>query len=178
MVCGYGDNLKIYILSYIVNKRLNFTDGIDEIKKLCGYLETDYHLMPTVFVEKANIETAASQVLKINKVLADSVNTSGMDKQARLEVTTQHIGMGKVLFPQKGAEQLISQIVNFGIEKYDDLVDAFTLIILKIMESDRPTYKSTEPPKPPEDTWGIDPFTGEYRDLAAPITAGMLDMKF
>jgi phage terminase large subunit-like protein len=178
LVCGFGDDLKIYILSYIVNKRLNFTDGIDEIKKLCGYLETDYHLMPTVFVEKANIETAASQVLKINKVLADSVNTSGMDKQARLGVTTQYIRMGKVLFPQKGSEQLISQIVNFGIEKHDDLVDAFTLIILKIMESDRPTYKSTEPPKPPEDTWGIDPFTGEYRDLAAPITAGMLDMKF
>ncbi len=177
MVCGYGDDLKIYILNNIVNKRLNFTDGIAEIKKLCGYLETDYEWMPTVFVEKANIETILTQQLRLEKVLAEPVSTSGMDKQARLKFATPYIRIGKVLFPPKGAEQLISQIVNFGIEKHDDLVDAFTLIILKVMESDRPTYKSTEPPTPPRDTWGVD-MLGEYRDLAAPITAGMWGMKF
>jgi hypothetical protein len=106
------------------------------------------------------------------------VPISGMNKQTRLEMATPYIRQGKVLFPRQGAESLISQIVNFGIEKHDDLVDAFTIIILKILESDRPTYKSTEPLKPPRDEWGIDPFTGEYRNLSAPITAGMLDMVF
>lgn len=178
IVIGYGDDLKIYILQSISNKRLNFTDAIAEIKKLCGILDTDFNRVPIVFVERANIETAATQLLNVEKILAEAVSTQGMNKQERLEVATPYIRMGKVLFPTKGAEQLISQIVNFGIEKHDDLVDAFTIIILKVLESDRPTYKYIESTTPPRDNWGIDPFTGEYRDLDAPITAGMLDMVF
>ncbi len=178
IVVGYGDDLKIYILPHIVNKRVNFPDTILEIKKLCAILEQDFKRVPMVFVENVSYQMAVVQQLTIEKVLAEPVAISGMNKQTRLEMATPYIRQGKVLFPQQGAESLISQIVNFGIEKHDDLVDAFTIIVLKVLESDRPTYKSTEPPKPPRDNWGIDPFTGEYRNLDAPITAGMLDMVF
>jgi len=177
VVTGYGDDLKIYILPYIVNKRINFTDTIVEIKRVCGLLNQDFKRVPTAYVENVNYQVSLVQQLTLEKVMAEAVPISGMNKQTRLEMATPYIRQGKVLFPQHGAESLISQIVNFGIEKHDDLVDAFTIIILKILESDRPTYKSTEPPKSPRDHWGFD-FSGEYRDLSRPITAGMLGMKF
>lgn len=178
VLTGFGDDLKIYILPYIINKRMNFTDSIKEIKKLCALLQTDFRRVPIAYIENVGFQAAVSQQLNVEKVLAEPVNISGMNKQTRLEIATPYIRMGKVLFPQRGAEQLVSQIVNFGIEKHDDLVDAFTLIILKILESDRPTYKSNGPFNPPKDDWGICPYTGEYRDFSAPITSGMLNMKF
>ena len=178
IVTGYGDDLKIYILPYIVNKRLNFPDTMLEIKRVCNLLNQDFKRVPTAYIENVNYQISLVQQLTLEKVMAEAVPISGMNKQTRLEMATPYIRQGKVLFPRQGAENLISQIVNFGIEKHDDLVDAFTIIILKILESDRPTYKSTEPPKPPRDEWGIDPFTGEFRNLSAPITAGMLDMVF
>lgn len=178
IVIGYGDNLKIYILRYIVNKRVNFTDGIVEIKKLCDFLKTDFKRMPVVYVEKANIETAATQVLRIDKILAESVNTTGMNKQERLEIATQYIRMGKVLFPPKGAEQLVSQIVNFGIEKHDDLVDAFTLIVLKTLGTDRPTNHYTihesKPDLHPGLTWSQE----HMNDIGLNIDPIKLDMVF
>lgn len=175
---GYGDDLKVYILSYIVNKRLNFTDAIAEIKKVCGYLDEDFKRMPMVYVEKANIETAATQLLRLDKILSEPVDTSRMSKQERLKVSTPYIRVGKVLFPHKGAEQLISQIVNFGIEKHDDLVDAFTLIVIKVLATDRPTthftQRETEEDPHPGLTWSL----RHMNDLGFDIEPITLDMKF
>lgn len=43
-------------------------------------------------------------------------------------------GPSKVFFPKQGAEELIQQLVYFGVEKHDDLVDAFTIVLLKSLE--------------------------------------------
>ena len=42
-----------------------------------------------------------------------------------------------VIFPEKGAKQLIDQILGFGTEKHDDLMDAFTMLINKIMKDNK-----------------------------------------
>lgn len=175
-VTGYGDDLRIYILPYIINKRMNFTDTIKEIKKLSKVIEEDYKRPPTVFVEKVAYQESLVHQLTLEKVLAEAVGVEGMNKQTRLEMATPYIRLQKVLFPPRGAEQLEGQIVNFGIEKHDDLADAFTLSILKVLLSDRPTYKSNyqpsnEPPKPRY----IDIGTGPI-NISEPFFS--LDMKF
>jgi len=38
------------------------------------------------------------------------------------------IQTGRIIFPRHGAEELVQQIVGFGAERHDDLVDAFTII--------------------------------------------------
>ena len=58
-----------------------------------------------------------------------------IDKRSRLAMTTEYIKSGKILFPLNGAEELITQMVGFGKEKHDDLVDAFSMMIIKIIES-------------------------------------------
>jgi hypothetical protein len=64
------------------------------------------------------------------------------------------IKSGKVLFPRTGCEQLIDQIVHFGVEKHDDLADAFANLILSVI---------TEPPMRPSFDW-IDGDDDEYDD--------------
>jgi phage terminase large subunit-like protein len=63
-----------------------------------------------------------------------------MDKRSRLILTANFIKNGKVLFPRTGAEELIRQIVHFGVEKHDDLADAFAHLIHSV---------TTQPPCPP-----------------------------
>lgn len=49
------------------------------------------------------------------------------------------IQRGIILFPKKGAEQLISQLVGFGVEKHDDLVDALTTAVLQFAIAEKDT---------------------------------------
>lgn len=58
------------------------------------------------------------------------------DKRSRLITLSDMIKRGKVKFPKHGAEALISQIVGFGVEKHDDLADAFTLVMHRAIELD------------------------------------------
>lgn len=46
------------------------------------------------------------------------------------------IQRGVILFPHKGAEELIMQLVGFGVEKHDDLVDALTMAVLEFVRDD------------------------------------------
>jgi len=54
------------------------------------------------------------------------------DKRARLRVAARYIKNGTVLFPRKGCEQLITQLLGFGGEKHDDLVDSCVWLILGV----------------------------------------------
>jgi hypothetical protein len=75
--------------------------------------------------------------LERNNVPAEGVKVAGQDKRSRLALITHLIKQGKVLFPKGNkAEELIMQLTGFGIEKHDDLADAFSLLLLKILEED------------------------------------------
>jgi len=64
--------------------------------------------------------------------------TTSTDKRSRLAVISQFIQDGTILFPKQGAEELIQQLIGFGVEKNDDLVDALTLLVNKILEDNKP----------------------------------------
>lgn len=142
-VVGYGDKLQVYILPYIVNERLNFPKTIQSIKTLTEQLKVSFRPYPRVYIESVGYQSAAAQQLSIEHVLAEEVRIPQMDKRSRLSIVSPLIEQGKIYFPKTGAEVLIDQLLNFGVEKYDDLVDAFTLLLSKVIESDHPTSRST-----------------------------------
>jgi hypothetical protein len=41
------------------------------------------------------------------------------------------------LFPEHGCEELIAQLIGFGVEKHDDLVDALTMAILEYSKEEQ-----------------------------------------
>ncbi|MBI3573104.1 MAG: recombinase family protein [Candidatus Kerfeldbacteria bacterium] len=60
------------------------------------------------------------------------------DKRSRLMSVSSLIQTGKIKFSRHGNEELVRQIVGFGIERHDDLVDAFTIVGHKAITEDGP----------------------------------------
>jgi predicted phage terminase large subunit-like protein len=119
------EEYKAYVRMYPINKRLTFPEQIEQIKILVYNLKTDR--TPQVFIENVGYQESLIQQLKKDGLRVEGVSVHG-DKRGRLMMTTAAIQNGHILFPKKGAEDLILQITGFGVEKHDDLADAFSLV--------------------------------------------------
>jgi predicted phage terminase large subunit-like protein len=131
-VYGGKENLEIYIYPNPVNQRLTFPQTVSKIEELSSILGKE----SKIFIEDVGYQQSIIQHLGDRNIHCEGVKVNGQDKRSRLALVTHLIEQGKILFPRKGAEELISQLVGFGIEKHDDLADAFSLLILKILEID------------------------------------------
>lgn len=128
-VRGSGDNLRIYVLPHPINEHFNFTETINTLVQTDGM-----HTRPKFYVESTNYQQAVVDYLR--NYGSDVVGVKPqIDKYTRLNLIADKIRRGIVLFPEKGCGQLISQLVNFGVEKYKDLVDALTIAVIEIVHN-------------------------------------------
>lgn len=134
-VFGYNDKLAVYILPFPVNERLSFPETYELAKDLSKELGNGQYTK--LFIEEVGYQAALIHHLETNNVPAEGVKVAGQDKRSRLALVTHLIKLGKIRFPRKGAEELLMQLTGFGIEKHDDLADAFSLLMLKILEEDQ-----------------------------------------
>ncbi|OGJ67711.1 hypothetical protein A2947_03275 [Candidatus Peribacteria bacterium RIFCSPLOWO2_01_FULL_54_110] len=124
----------IYILPNPVNERITPMETLERAKQLAdctknGSSETK------LYIEDVGYQASLAEFLKDKGYEAEGVKLKGQDKRSRLALASHPVQAGKVFFPREGAEELIDQLVNFGIEKHDDLADAFSLLILKSLET-------------------------------------------
>lgn len=129
-VYGRGKNVKFFIKPNIINKQIDFPTAIRELK---GLIDVQRHTLdPWVYVESNGYMQAFCQQIEIEgyKVI-DVVSRS--DKRSRLALVSDLVQSGQILFPETGAEELITQLTGFGSERYDDLADAFSLLILQLI---------------------------------------------
>ncbi len=127
------DKLFIYILPDPVNERLNFPETVERAKlvsKILGNGSTTDLIIENVGYQKSLIDQ-----LKKDGYPAEGFQPEGQDKRTRLALTTDMIKSGRILFPKEGAENLIRQLTGFGNEKYDDLADAFSILVLHIRKN-------------------------------------------
>lgn len=162
-VFGWGKNIKIYILPYPVNERLNFPETVKKVKEVSRALGNG---IPTkLYIEEVGYQKALVDELKKELYPAEGVPVHGQDKRARLYLTTTPLQAGNILFPREEINTLIQQLIGFGVERYDDLSDAFAMLIGEIMrDNERP-----------------DPFPdqGDMNDpRGKPFTAGLLEKEF
>lgn len=130
VVSGYGDNIRIYILPNPTNRRMGFPETINHLKALIPTLGTN----GKVFIETTGFQEAYFQQL-VNDGYDQVEGVKPIpDKRSRLAMTASLIQQGKILLPKTGCEELLAQILNLGIEQHDDLADAFSMLIQKIME--------------------------------------------
>ena len=125
---GLKDDLKIYIEKNPINKRMDFTTTIKKIKRVVEESRR-FNERPKLYIEDVSYQRSAIQALNKQNVDAKGFKVNGQDKRARLDSVTYMIRHGRVFFPREGAEDLIQQLVYFGVEKHDDLVDAFTMVL-------------------------------------------------
>ncbi len=134
-VYGHEKGFRVYIQPNPTNERLNFPATISRLTAIQkSYAEV---ADTTLYIEDVGYQRAVVDQLTQNGVPAESIRVAG-DKRSRLITISNLIKIGKIRFPRKGAEQLIEQIVGFGVEKHDDLVDAFTIVGHKAIEMDEP----------------------------------------
>lgn len=126
-VHGYGEEMIVYVLPNPINSRLTFEETIGTAKEL-----HDTH-KSTLIVEDVAYQKAALETLKDRGCLVEGVTPRG-DKSARLMLVSHLFERGQILFPERGCEKLIQQILNFGLERHDDLVDALTMLISHAMQ--------------------------------------------
>jgi predicted phage terminase large subunit-like protein len=138
-VYGHTDTMRVYILPNPVNERLDFPKTLERIKLLADKsgLGTRAH----IYVEDVGYQKSVIQQLKHDGYHVKGFPVNGQDKRARLTSVTPLVMLGKVLFPRGTADKLINQLINFGVEKHDDLVDAFTILLHSTIDQDRPPVK-------------------------------------
>lgn len=130
-VHGHRRKRRIYILPNPINKRLPFP-GIVELCR--DYIKTVLR-RGKLLIEGVAFQEGLAQLLHKENHYVEAVKIHA-DKRSRLAMVSPIIQNGIVMFPRKGAEELINQIVGFPSEKHDDLMDALTLLLNKLIEED------------------------------------------
>lgn len=130
---GYYD---IFILPKITNKKMTFPETVDTCKAYDRFYKDEFESIPPTFViEDVAYQRALPQQLKSEGIYEVMTSRPGnMDKRSRLILTANMIKNGRIKFPRQGAEELINQIVHFGVEKHDDLADAFSILVMNMIE--------------------------------------------
>lgn len=132
MVSGVGTYIdgkpNVYILPKPVNERLTFNETIERMKLVRQGLNV-YGAGGTFYIEDVAYQKAAIQEAQRN-MLAVVPMKAVADKRARFKTAAIYIENGTVKFPRKGCEELINQMLGFGIEEHDDLVDGLVHLIL------------------------------------------------
>ena len=138
LVSAYIYWIKKEMYIYILPNPINEQMGSPELVKRCISIHRHYtkeKAYPKFIVEEAGQQLSVIQHLKDAGLNAGGFSPGRMDKRTRLALAALKINSGHVLFPKKGCEDLIRQLTHFGVEKHDDLSDAFSTLILGITES-------------------------------------------
>ena len=134
LIHGKDDEWCLYILPNIVNRRMRFPETVEQIKAVYAANRTISDNVQ-LLIEDIGYQRAVIDQLEQEDVWAEGVKVLG-DKRSRLISVSGMIQRGKIKFPRYGAEDLVRQIVGFGIESHDDLVDAFTIVAHQAIELD------------------------------------------
>lgn len=121
----------IYIYPLVINTRA-------DLYKTKNIIEEYYKTLPSgadvVIEDVAYQKSAIKEVRRTTNLPVEGIRPI-KSKRARLETISIYIKQGRVRFPNKGADELIDQLIGFGMEKHDDMVDALVYLILYLMDS-------------------------------------------
>lgn len=121
----------IYILPNPVNKRMRYPEMLDLVTLISKSLGRGWNT--TLVYEDVGAQRAGVQDLQQRGFYVIPFRPGSTDKRTRLGMASPLIRDAQIFFPKNGAEELIDQIVYFPNVKHDDLVDAFTMLVLETM---------------------------------------------
>lgn len=124
-----GGALEIYVQPNPLNRRLAFHDTMNALDDI----RHSSKMASEFFVEAVQYQQAAIEELE-RRAFAVTGMRPIKDKRSRLRVAARYIKNGTVKFPRHGCEELINQLLGFGAEKHDDLVDGLVWLILGVAQ--------------------------------------------
>lgn len=120
---------RILIMKGNVEKRMGFDDTINKAVEINEIMPHGTKFFP----EKVGYQEAAHEIMRKKGIQVIPMQAVG-DKKARISSACFYVKQGRVLFPREGAENVITNLVGFGIEEHDDLADAFAYLVLGIIK--------------------------------------------
>jgi len=155
---------KIYILPNPLNERLTGFETTERLKSFS--LAIGDNMPATLWVEDVAYQHMQIEALKREGLPVYGIKTT-TDKRARLRTVAAYIQSGNIVFPKRGCEDLIMQLVGFGIEAHDDLVDAFVYLVQGLIGKQSGFFsliqEEKEKIKEQKDRKGLDYFYELYR---------------
>lgn len=123
--------LRVYILPHPYHARVTALEALEAAKTAAR-------------VHKVNEEEATLLVENVHQDLFISLLQEDgfyvkefrpiQDKRTRLMQVTPFLQAGQVFFPRTGCEDLINELLNFGLERHDDLADAFGMLLTHLID--------------------------------------------
>jgi hypothetical protein len=126
----------LYILPKPVNERLSFLETQSAMKHVNATVRAAYGT-PVFYIEDVAYQRSALEIAQQLGLVVEPMRST-TDKRSRLRAAATFIQSGQVRFPRKGCEDLLAQILGFGIEEHDDLMDALVDLILGVFAGSDP----------------------------------------
>ena len=126
------DKPYLYIHPEFFNERIADLDKVSKIVKMM-YDSLGRKSSKRLIIESTGFQVWLIQALEKDGLFAEAGKHGGISKHTRLSIIAKFIKNGQLLFPQNSAQELIEQLVDFGIEDHDDLMDAFCYIAASAM---------------------------------------------
>ncbi len=136
-------NFHYLYITDIYNLQINFPTTKEMIEKLSNTVNPKHKTV--ILVEQVGYQEALIQALKTEGYPVEGINPHGRDKRARLSVASSYVKNGNVFFPKNRSNELVDQLTNFGVEKNDDLADAFTMMVNEIFGNNNNRLNSQGP---------------------------------
>ncbi|MEK7554922.1 MAG: hypothetical protein AAB518_02995, partial [Patescibacteria group bacterium] len=130
---GSEENLKIFVHPNPVNERLLFHEICGRAILLSKTLGRGH--IPTILVEDVGSQSYIVQELKRLGASVEPFKVLG-DKRSRLSAAAAHMAAKRIFFPEEGAEILIDQLLHFPGVSHNDLVDAYSMGVLRILDDE------------------------------------------
>jgi len=133
IVAQYGGRKRLFITD-VSNEHLSFVATQMVIRRMYEKLPFGSH----VVVEDVGYQKAAIQELKRLGLPVRPIRPVS-DKRARLESVAGYIKDGTVMFAEEICKELVEQLLGFGVEAHDDLVDALVYLIMVLLTEKQST---------------------------------------
>lgn len=130
--CSVKDLPKIYIEPNPVNERFTFHETMQMATAKKATRPGAVFYVEDVAYQKAAIQEMERKLIPVVPMKRTT------DKRAMLLSVAPYIQNGTVLFPRTGCEDLILQLLGFGVESHDDLVDGLVNLILGLVSVPEP----------------------------------------
>lgn len=134
IVIGSGKDMKIFVLPNIINRKMTHLETLDCVEKLAKSLGS----LTFVSAEDVAYQGSFGEQLNRRRIKCEPFQIGGRDKYARAASVSHLVQSGTVVFPEHGAEELKKQLLAFPNSREDDLVDALTIGLHKILEKKPP----------------------------------------
>lgn len=120
---------RLLIMKNNIEKRLGFDETIKKAVEINSVMPHGTKFYP----EKVGYQEAAHEIMRKNGLTVTPMPATS-DKKSRIQAACFYIKNGRVLFPREGAENVINNLIGFGIEEHDDLADAFAYLVLGMIK--------------------------------------------